>query len=204
MENVTDALKMAAGVLIFVMALSISINAFGEARRTATTILNYRDREYDYTYVDNNKTTQRTVSAETIIPSIYKAYKENYKIIFDFKSNDLINEGLYQKSDANSPTGTSPVYSIDLEKDVLGSDEQKEKFIQALLYGSKYLTIIEDFKKSGIFLNGRNFYDIIKGKTFTESLGVYYQEELQEQSDTPDANRTKKRVITYTENDNNA
>ncbi len=203
MENVTDALKMAAGVLIFVMALSISINAFGEARRTATTILNYRDREYDYTYVENNKTTQRTVSAETIIPSIYKAYKENYKIIFDFKSNDLINEGLYQKSDANSPTGTSPVYSIDLEKDVLGSDEQKEKFIQALLYGSKYPTIIEDFKKSGIFLKRRNFYDIIKEKTFTESLGVYYQEELQEQSDTPDANRTKKRVITYTENDNN-
>lgn len=208
MENVTDALKMAAGVLIFVMALSISISAFGEARRTATTILNYRDREYDYTYVENNKTTQRTVSAETIIPSIYKAYKENYKIIFDFKSNDLINKGLYQKSDANSPTGTSPVYSIDLEKDVLGSDEQKEKFIRALLLynpdNPEYQTTIEDFKKSGIFLYRRNFYDIIKGKTFTESLGVYYQEELQEQSDTPDANRTKKRVITYTENDNNA
>ena len=39
MENAIDALKMAAGVLIFVMALSISINAFGQAREAATVIL---------------------------------------------------------------------------------------------------------------------------------------------------------------------
>ena len=30
------------------------------------------------------------------------------------------------------------IYSIDLEKDILGSDEQKENFIKALLYPSKY------------------------------------------------------------------
>ena len=45
MENVTDALKIAAAVLIFVLALSISINAFSEARITAKTILDYKDRE---------------------------------------------------------------------------------------------------------------------------------------------------------------
>ena len=92
MENVTDALKMAAAVLIFVLALSISINAFGEARITATTILEYKDREYDYTYVEENKDsegnsiTQRIVGAETIVPAIYKAYRENYKIVFKDKS----------------------------------------------------------------------------------------------------------------------
>ena len=80
MENAADALKMAAAVLIFVMALSISINAFSEVRQTSQTILDYKDREYDYTYVDDNGgTTTRIVSAETIVPSIYKAYKENYK-----------------------------------------------------------------------------------------------------------------------------
>lgn len=89
--------------------------------------------------------------------------------------------------------------SIDLEKDVLGSDEQKEEFIRALLYGEKYTNEVDKFKISGIFLNGSNFYDTIKGKTFKESLGIYYQEEVQGQADTPDANRTKKRVITYTE-----
>ena len=80
MENVTDALKMAAGVLIFVLALSISINAFGEARRAATTILEYGDREYDYTYVEESETTERTVSVETIIPSIcFLEVKRNEK-----------------------------------------------------------------------------------------------------------------------------
>lgn len=69
-----------------------------------------------------------------------------------------------------------------------------------MLYGSKYPADIENFKKFGIFLNGNNFYDTIKGKTFTEKLGVYYQEEIQGQSDTPTANKTKKRVITYIEN----
>ena len=33
MENAADALKIAASVLIFVVALSISINAFGEASK---------------------------------------------------------------------------------------------------------------------------------------------------------------------------
>lgn len=86
MENAAEALKLAAAVLIFVVALSISINAFGEARKTSQIILDNRDREYDYTYVEENGTTQRIVGAETIIPSIYKAYKENYKIVFENKS----------------------------------------------------------------------------------------------------------------------
>ncbi len=54
MENAIDALHMAAGFLIFVVALTISINAFGQARVTSEIILSYKDREYDYTYVDSN------------------------------------------------------------------------------------------------------------------------------------------------------
>ncbi len=195
MENAADALKMAAAFLIFVVALSISINAFGEARKTSQIILDNRDREYDYTYVEKNGTTQRIIGAETIVPSIYKAYKENYKIVFkDIYGNGM---ALYHKSDGSG--GTISVSSIDLEKDVLGSNEEKEIFIRALLYGSKYSSEIDNFKKSGIFLNKSNFYDTIKGRTFKEELGVYYQEEIQGQSDSPDVNKTKKRVITYTE-----
>ena len=44
MENAIDALHMAAAVLIFVVALSISINAFGEVRMTAQTILDSKDK----------------------------------------------------------------------------------------------------------------------------------------------------------------
>lgn len=192
MENAVDALQIAAFLLIFVLALTISINAFSEARQTIQLLINYQDREYEYTYVEDNGTTERIVSAETIVPSIYKAYKENYKIVFKGLS-----EPLYEKAGRNNER--IKVYSIDLEeKDVaLGSDAEKERFITALLYGSKNTQIVENFKNSGIFLNGNDFYDIIKEKQFKESLGVYYQEEIQGPTDTPEANRTRKRVITY-------
>lgn len=197
MENATDALKMAAAVLIFVLALSISINAFGEARRASQVILDYRDREYDYTYITSG-TTQRQVGLETIIPSIYKAYKENYKIIFDMQNiND--NNGLYSKKNENGDY--DEINYIDLEKEVLGSDKQKEEFIKAIIYGKD--SIPDEYKKEfsdlGINLKDDGIYARIEDKKVTEKLGVYYQEDMQTGgSNTPDANKTKKRVITYT------
>lgn len=202
MENVTQALKMAASVLIFVLTLTITISSFSEARQTLQTIINSQDREFDNreedyvaTAIDasGNLITQRTVRAETIVPTIYKAYKENYKIVFKG-----LNEPLYEKASTNNPSERVKIYAIDLEKDVIGTNQEKEEFIMALLYGTRYPNLIDKFKKSGIFLKSQDFYDTIKGKSFIESLGVYYQDELQGQSDVPDVNRIKKRVITYT------
>ena len=201
MENAADALKMAAAVLIFVMAISITINSFTETRVAATTILNNKDKEYDYSYVEDNGTTERLVSLESINPTIYKAYKENYKIVF---KENLFSDGVYKK--INSETGTEDnVYSIDLQKEVLGNDTQKEQFIMAILYGSKYdqyETVKNTFKKNlKISLNSVGIYDKINGKKLKESIGIYYQEEAGEQDNTnstvPDANKTEKRVITY-------
>ena len=199
MENITESLQMAFGVLVFVIALSISINAFGEARQSAQIILEARDREYDYSWVEKNDgSTERIVSAETIVPSIYKAYKENYKMLFKDKQGNGFT--LYEKLVASNSTERKQICSIDLEKDVLGDDNQKEKFIKAWLYSEQYPTEVGELKISGIFMDtGKHFYDIIKGKTFEEKLGVYYQEELEGETTTPDANRTKKRVITYQE-----
>jgi hypothetical protein len=190
MENAADALQMAAFVLIFVLALTISINAFGEARQAAQIILDYQDREYDYTYVEDNGTTKRTVGVETIIPSIYKSYKENYKIVFN---PDKIgkDEGLYKKNN-------TPIYSFDLENTTL-DDNLKLDFITAILYGTSSITnetknTLE--KYLGITLNSEGLYDKIKSKKFVENLGIYYQEEIQG-TDAVDANKTEKRVITY-------
>lgn len=218
MENAAEALKMAAAVLIFVLALSISINAFGEARIASRTILDYKDREYDYTYVDDNRdangnvVTQRIVSLESIVPTIYKAYKENYKIVFD---ENTFEGGLYRRKDA---TGTPvEVYSIDLQNEILGNDTQKEQFIMAILYGNRGFENQSDFetinnrfvKNLGIYLNSKGIYDKINNIKLKESIGVYYQEETPtinddgsfetpaENADVPNANKTLKRVITY-------
>lgn len=201
MENAADALKMAAAVLIFVVAISITINSFTETRIASTEILNNRDKEYDYSYVEDNGTTERLVSLESIIPTIYKAYKENYKVVF---KENLFSDGVYKK--INNETGTEDnVYSIDLQKEVLGNDTQKEQFIMAILYGSKYdqyETVKNTFKKNlKISLNSVGIYDKINGKKVKESIGIYYQEEAGGQDNTnsnvPDANKTEKRVITY-------
>ena len=218
MENATDALHMAAAVLVFVLALTISINAFTEARITATTILDRQDREYEYTYVEDNGTTERIVGLESIVPSIYKAYKENYKIVFrDSHDSDgapilLGNDGIYRKKDDSGDF--VGIYAIDLQNEVLGNDTQKEQFIMAILYGNRYEnfdTIQQTFIDNlGIYLNETGIYDkiISNGTGLKESLGVYYQEETpsddytggtpeDDGSSVPDANKTIKRVITY-------
>lgn len=210
MENATDALHMATAVLIFVLALSISINAFGEVRQTAQTIIQYKDREYDYSYVDQAGSTQRKVGIESIIPSIYKAYKENYKIIFE--TTEIINtnagKGIYQKSDGQG--GKIEINYIDLEKETIGSDKDKEEFILAILYGAKkpdnkdtkrenwdWITIKQKYSNYGITLKDEGIYDRINTKTFNEYLGIYYQDETDGKTNTPQSNKVEKRVITY-------
>ena len=201
-ENIADALKMAAEVLIFVLALSISISAFGQARQTSQILLEYNDdRIYEYTWIEaNSKDTNRIVGAETIVPAIYRAYKENYKINFEFKDD---NRCLYKK--LNEATGDMDVLvcTIDLEKEIIGTNAQKEKFITYLLYGTgQNPPDASSLEKSlGIDLPQSGLYGIIVDRKlkFEEKLGIYYQEEVDGRYDTPKSNRTKKRIITYTE-----
>ena len=190
MENAAEALKMAAAVLIFVLALSISINSFSEVRQTSQTILNYRDREYETT--------------ETIIPSIYKIYQENYKIIFNINSIGY----LYKKkiTEGEKKGQDEEINYIDLQKEVLGNESQKQRFIQAILYGVNSFEgksdVEKEFKNLGIEFNNPNgIFEIIKDKKYKESLGVYYQEEVDSDSASKisENNKTKKRVITYSD-----
>ena len=55
MENATEALKMAGAVLIFVLARSIIILAFGQVRETSDIILSYKDRETEYINDEENR-----------------------------------------------------------------------------------------------------------------------------------------------------
>ena len=203
MENAADALKMAGAVLLFVLAISVAIVSFGQAREAADTILDYKDRET--VYIDGNlyyKTTgtERTVGLETIIPTIYRAYIENYKIVFEG-----LNEPIYTlKLSGNTKIAK---YTIDLETKTttdgiqinnvaLANDEQKSEFLCGILYN--------DFTKSGSAENFKKKYNVelptnslisrLKGKKITEYLGVYYQNDNE---DVPDVNKTEKRIITY-------
>lgn len=245
MENVADALKMAAGVLVFVMALGIAISSFSEAKQTADVLIQYNDREYSTQYAQDTGNTNRIVGVETIIPTIYRAYKEKYKIVFYNEDGTPLN--LFEQYDntINDTTngGYVPVNYIDLEQQLpFATDRLKDNFIMVLLYGNDailkdlnysddtgynkndFITEINANSKPPLFrfdrLNPSGIYDIIEGETFREEFGVYYQEDVRNTStdadnnsgteidgdyetEVPEADKNKARVITYTKVNNN-
>lgn len=222
-DNVADALKMAAAVLIFIVALGTSISSFTQARITTDAILEYSDREYTYTYVDESDTTERIVGAESIIPVIYRSFKENYKIYFyeEYENDENKQEmELYTKTNTNGTL--EGINFIDLKRSdivVFGNDREREDFIMALLYGDKinaseygksFGQIQDTFaKNSKIHLKPEGLYDTIKNNRYIERIGEYYQEdEIVDGRDStdstdstdslvPDSNKTIKRVYTY-------
>ena len=220
MENVADALKMAAAVFAFVLALGVSISSFSQARYTADVLIQYADRDTVTQYVSDTGVQTRIVGKETIVPTIYRAYKENYRVQF-YEADGITPIVLYTKIEDGA---TVNVNYIDLERDNLGNNWQQDNFIMALLYGAKGTYQKEDgsamtfdeFKNellvnnSGLTLNSQGIYDtILEGNTFEEKYGVYYQDDVTiddpsgmdpedfGDSETPDVNKTKKRVISY-------
>lgn len=85
MENAVDAFKMAFAVILFTMSLSLAIFMFSEARETADIVLHSSDITEFMEYIELDEmdgTENRVVGLETIIPTLYKYYKENYTVIF--------------------------------------------------------------------------------------------------------------------------
>lgn len=211
MENAADALKMAAAVLAFVLALGISISSFSEVREVSQVILNYKDKEYNYTYIPENGDTTRKVSVETIVQTIYRAYNENYTIYFYDKDESKPLTIFEKKNEKNQK---EEINYIDLRKQSIANVDKRNQFIGCILYGSEYKDpdgkkfseIKKEFEKLGILLKEEGLYDkIIKSNGAEEKFGVYYEDDEignnsnqgDGQSSIPQANRIKKRVITY-------
>lgn len=184
MENVQDALIMAFSVLIFVLALGISMVNFTSARVTSQYIVSMADREYWYTEDDyvtsKNGSLSRIVGIETVIPSMYRAYKENYKILF-YQNDGTTPYVLYQKTVG---AFTYNVNYIDLEEEVYANQKEAVDHLDLLLQGDATTT---------------SLYNRLKNLKFEEKLGEYYQEDENGIVDNsvPESNKTKKRVITY-------
>lgn len=97
MENAVDALKIGFAVLVFTMALSLTMFMFTQARETSELVLHSSDvtefieYQQEFTnYDDAKNSSERIVGLETIIPTLYKYYKENYTVIFRDVSGDFL------------------------------------------------------------------------------------------------------------------
>lgn len=194
MENATDALKMAGAVLIFVLAISIIILAFGQVRETADIILDYKDRETTYIYYEEEGTV-RTVNLETIIPTMFRAHLENYKIVFKDSSGNPITIYTVVQNDGTSINKSS----IDLNEEILGDNEKKAEFLCGILYHDFGKMTGDYFKNTNfgmkIELPTKSLYEQLQGKKIKEYLGVYYEND--DSSGIPESMKEKKRVITY-------
>lgn len=82
MENASEALKMAAAVLIFVGALSIAIVGFTKAKQSADAVMGNSGKKSYYSTENVQITSNRVVGIETIIPTLYSYFKEGYTILF--------------------------------------------------------------------------------------------------------------------------
>ena len=95
MENATDALIMAVDMLIFIIALTLCISSFSSVRQGVDNIVNRpetikmaKDTEGYINYIQSSKNkSTRVVGAETVIPTLYRAVKENYVVYIKFNDN---------------------------------------------------------------------------------------------------------------------
>ena len=154
MENAVDSLKIAFGVLIFTVALSISISTFSNARRAIDGITTIKDKTQEYVYLEPSTTSNRDVGIETIIPALYKAYSENYRVEFWVKDSAGTEKKLILYSRRNVEARENweweEVNYIDLIDENFGSESLAIDHLNALLTNGHTKFYINSSKSYGV------------------------------------------------------
>lgn len=84
MENVTKALLMAFSMMMFVVGFSFSMYMINKVTSTSESVMSTIGTSKYYDSVEVNDISTREVGIETIIPVLYRYYKESYTVdIYD-------------------------------------------------------------------------------------------------------------------------
>jgi len=224
MENAGDALKMAFAVIVFVMALSISIYMFTEARTAADLVLHKSDITRFMDYIEGQDvigTESRIVGLETIIPTLYKYYKENYTVIFRERNGQPLE--IYRtktNTELWSAGYINKYYENDIDKRVCSFDVDEETRRHEPWTGNTlyYKQNLDAFLSGGKFYNPNgngmyydysdtfkeSFIEHYRKEKFIENLGEYTYNATNLESEDEDLlnsgliKEKKKRVIIYT------
>ena len=192
MENAVEALKMAGFMLLFIIALSITMITLTQAKTTSDSLVKNQDRQQSYQYIevtgDLSKSLSRTVTLADIIPTLYRYAQEDYAVQFYTSSGSP----LYIYESGQIKNGV-PVKKNDLDLDT-------EHWIE------NGKTRYEDWRGNTTKIK-QHVDDVVeyllanyKNSNFEEKLGT--TEDYEESQDTnelvPDINKQYKRIITYT------
>jgi len=111
MENLTHALYLAFAMMAFIIALSVSIFMVNRLNSTSKEIIAHTDTRYydslDLTDIVTGNDTEinrsRIVGVDTIIPTLYRYYKESFAVkILDSSGNLLQYFDTTTESDVNA------------------------------------------------------------------------------------------------------
>ena len=193
MENAVEALKMAGFMILFVIALSITMVTLTQAKTTADALVKDQDRQESYQYIelDDSETMafSRTVTLADIIPTLYRYAQEDYAVQFY-----VINY--------NVPNGEP----LPLNVYTSGSGEDKNDLdLDTEHWEENGVTRYEEWRGNTTKIK-QHVDDVVKklqsytSYKFIERLGT--TEDYEESQDTeelvPDINKQYKRIITYT------
>lgn len=91
MEDAVHAFIIAFSVLVFIIGLTVAVNMFSKITNTADVLLFYADKTnyYDNIEIEGDH-SEREVDIDTIIPTLYRYYKENFCVKIYDADNKLI------------------------------------------------------------------------------------------------------------------
>ena len=205
MENAAEALKIAFAVLLFVLALTLSISSFSQATRAVGVITTLKETQYTYVKPINSENDfSRIVGIETVVSTIYRVPEQSLKIYF-FESDGKTPIYLYYLADVNgnlkydNVNAKIPINYIDLKNKYNIDTNSVDDFISVLVGGiynnhalkEKYTNIELEEKYGERLINQNGLYEKFKNTRFLELLGEY--EEIEGTS------TTTQRVITFIE-----
>ena len=224
MENATEALYMAAAVLIFMLALSLTLSSFSSFKTDLDRLITAEQRVDEATITDSTGKTSyinyisseselRTVGIESVANSLYRVYKENYMVVMKLDNYDEFGIGKKLEKFSNLiKRGTDKVETQYYYKNSKsnGHSEIIKSSDTVLVFNIPSAQNDKEYINKAL---DAGLYDLLKDKTFTEYTGIYYETDTikdlndsnwDDYKDQPemvsDVNKREARVITYIEN----
>ena len=170
MENASEALIMGFSILIFVLALTVAVNSFNQAKDISDIVLYTSDESNYYDYIGEynpdgsmpKSEGNRYVGLETIIPTLFKYSKENYTVAFKKASNYYENTGNFSE-DWDYYT----IYTTKTNPKNWGSSRNKRGFGSESSY---YKLIASKYEPKPDFANKHLMYESIAKEIFSFDL----------------------------------
>lgn len=141
MENITDALKMGAAALIFIVAFSVTMVMFSQARQTTDAVVGGINVSDYLPKVEALKTgTTREVGIETVIPTLYRYAQSDSPIRVRIVSSDGKSELQVFDQGIETNIGKSTSNTADNDYEYLKKLEEKynTKGKDAYMFGAPW------------------------------------------------------------------